>query len=97
MALGNVVDQLHDEHRLSYAGTTEESDLTTLHIRLQQVNHFNTCGEDLLLRGEFLERGGFAMDRIGSVHVKLFHTVDGLTNHVQHTTFNLISRRHLDR
>ena len=37
------------------------------------------------------------MDGIGTLHIELFHTVDRLSDHVQHTTFNLISRRHQDR
>ena len=97
MPFGNVVDKLHDEHRLTYTGTTEESDLTTLHVRLQQVDHLDTRCEDLLLRREFLKGRSTAMDGIGTRHVELFHTVDRLTDHVQHTTFDLISRRHHDR
>ena len=43
MTFGDVVDELHDEHRLSYTSSTEESDLTTLHIGLQQVDNLDTC------------------------------------------------------
>ena len=47
MTLGDVVNQFHDEHRLSYAGTTEETYLTTLGVRLEQVNHLDACVEHL--------------------------------------------------
>ena len=36
------------------------------------------------------------MDGICSLHVELFHTVDRLTYHVQHTTFDLIACGHLN-
>ena len=96
MSLGDVVDKLHDEHRLSHTGTTEESDLTTLHVGLQQVDYLDTSSENLFLSREFLERRCVAVDGISPLHVELFHTIDRLTDHVQHTTFNLITGRHHD-
>ena len=96
MSLGNVVDKLHDEHSLTYTSTTKESNLTTLHVGFQQVDHLDTCSKDLLLSRKFLKSRGFAMDRISSIHIKLFHTVDRLTDYVQHSTFNLIAGRHHD-
>ena len=97
MTLGNVVNQLHDEHCLSYTGTTKESDLTTFHIRFEQVDNLNTCGKDLFLCRELLERRSRTVNGIGTLHVELFHTVDRLTDHVQHSTLNLITGRHHDR
>ena len=69
MAFGDVVDELHDEHRLAHTGTAEQSDLTTLHIGLQQVNYFDTRRENLLLCGELFEFGSLAMDGVGTFHV----------------------------
>ena len=97
MTLCNVVDQLHDKHRLSYTGTTEESNLTTLHVRLQKVNHLNTRSKNLFLRRKFFKRRSLTVNRIGALHVELFHTVDRLSDYVQHTTFNLIAGRHHNR
>ena len=34
--LGDVVDQFHDQYRLAYTGTAEQSDLTTLGVRLNK-------------------------------------------------------------
>ena len=48
MPLGNVVDKLHDEHRLAHAGTAEEANLAALHVWLQQVYHLDARGEHLL-------------------------------------------------
>ena len=37
------------------------------------------------------------MDGVGSFHVELFHTVDRLSDDVQHTTLDLVARGHCDR
>ena len=50
-----------------------------------------------LFGGELLEGRSLTVNGIGALHVELFHTIDRLTDNVQHTTFNLISGRHLDR
>ena len=97
MSLGDVIDELHDQHRLTYAGTTEESDLTTLHVGLEQVDHLDTRRKDLFLGGKLLEGRSLTVNGISALHVELFHTIDRLTDNVQHTTFNLISGRHLNR
>ena len=96
MTLGNVVDELHDEHRLTYTGTTEESNLTTLHVGFQQVDDLDTRRQNLLLRREFLERRSLAVYGVGALHVERIHTVDRLTDYVQHSTFNLIACGHHD-
>ena len=96
MALGNVVDQLHDEHRLAHAGTAEQAYLAALHVRLQQIDDLDARSQDFLLRGKLLKLGGGAVDGIGTLHVELFHTVDGLTDNVQHTTLDLVSGGHQD-
>ena len=42
VALGNVVDQFHDQNGLTYTGTTKESNFTTTSIWLEKVDHFDT-------------------------------------------------------
>ena len=39
----DITDQLLDQYGLTYTGTTEQTDLTTLLIRAEQVNDLNTC------------------------------------------------------
>ena len=97
MSLCNVVDKLHDEHGLTYTSTTEESDLTTLHVGLKQVDHLDTCGQDLLLGRQFLECWCLAVDGVSALHVQLVHTVDRLSDNVQHSTLNLVAGWHHDR
>ena len=48
MSMGNVVNQLHDEHRLTHTSATKQADLTTLAERLNQVDDLDTGVQDLL-------------------------------------------------
>ena len=66
MSFGDIVDQLHDEHRLSYTGTTEESDFTTFGIRFEQVNHLDTGVKHLTARLQVFKTGRFAVDGISA-------------------------------
>ena len=65
--LGDVVDQLLDEHRLAHAGAAEEADLAALHVRGEEVDDLDAGLEDLLGRAELVEgrgvRGGWASAR----------------------------------
>ena len=96
MSLGNVVDQLHDEHRLTYTGTAEETNLTTLHVRLEQVDHLDTGGKHLLVRRELVKLRSLAMDRISTLHVQFVHTINRLSDYIHHTALDLLSGRHHD-
>ncbi len=42
MTLGDIVDQLHDEHGLAHAGASEEADLAAFAVRLEQVYDLDT-------------------------------------------------------
>ena len=46
----NVVDQLHNKNRLSYAGAAEQTDLTALCVRTDQVYYLDTCLQDFCSR-----------------------------------------------
>ena len=43
----DVMDKLHDEDGLAYAGTAEEADLTAAGIRSDEVNDLDARLEDL--------------------------------------------------
>ena len=44
--LGDVVDQLHDQHGLADAGTAEQADLAALGVGRQQVDDLDAGDED---------------------------------------------------
>src|SRR6185312_14516220 len=52
-----------DQHRLAETRAAEQSDLSALDERCEQVDHLETGLEDLDLRGELGELRGIAMDR----------------------------------
>lgn len=47
VGLGDVVDELLDEHSFADTGTAEESDLTTSGVGGQQVDDLDTSDENL--------------------------------------------------
>ncbi len=46
MKLGDVVNQLHNEHSLADTCTTEETNLATLCVRSEQIDNLNTYLKD---------------------------------------------------
>ena len=38
VGLGDVVDELHDKHSLADTGTSEETDLSSLRVRREQID-----------------------------------------------------------
>ena len=97
MPFGDVIDEFHDQHGLTHTGTTEQTNFTTFHIRLKQVDDFNTGRKHLLMSGEVFKLWSFSMDRITALHIEWLHTVNGLTNDIHHSTLDLFTSRHCDR
>ena len=61
--LGEVVDQLLDDHGLADAGAAEQADLAALGVRREQVDHLDPGLEHLGGRGQRLDRRRVAVDR----------------------------------
>ena len=82
MLLGDVVDQLHDDDRLTHPRATEEADLSAALIRGKQVDDLDARLESLDLRLLFGEGGGVAVDRValGGGYRSLL--VDRFSHHV---------------
>ena len=59
----NVVDQLHDDHGLSHARSTEETGLSALHERGQEINDLDTRLEHVGLWLEVLEKRWLAVNK----------------------------------
>ena len=57
MGLGDVVDQLHDQHGLADAGAAEQADLAALGVRREQVDDLDAGDEDLGF-GRLLDEDG---------------------------------------
>lgn len=96
VTFGDIVDELHDKHGLAHAGTTEQTDLATLRIGFEQVDHLDTGEEHLLRDGEFVKLRGRLMDRPHILPLERAEHVDGLANHIEQTSLDLIAGRHRD-
>jgi hypothetical protein len=91
MGLGDVVDELLDEHSLSDTGTSEETNLSTTSVGSKEIDDLDTGFEDL--------GGGRLLDECRGVCVDGLHPVthdgttlvNGLANDVHDTTESSLS------
>mmetsp|Transcript_16102 Transcript_16102/g.35688 ORF Transcript_16102/g.35688 Transcript_16102/m.35688 type:complete len:366 (+) Transcript_16102:789-1886(+) len=82
---GDVVDQLHDHHRLAYTGSPEQADLSSLRIGGQQVHHLDAGHEDLLGLALLREEGGGPVNGGEDITQDGALLVHGLSDDVQNT------------
>ncbi len=82
MGLGDVVDQLLDEHRLADAGAAEQADLAALGVGREQVDDLDAGGKDFDLGRLFGEFRRGAMDRQHMLVTDRAALVDRLADHV---------------
>ena len=94
--LRDVVDQLHNQDRLSYAGSPEQADLASFGIRFEQVDHLDAGVQDFTAGGQVFELGRFTMDRKSPFLVEFGHSVNGVPRYVHQTPFYLVADRHRD-
>src|SRR4029079_18577428 len=82
MRLGDVVDQLHDDHGLADARTAEQSDLAATRVWRQQIHDLDAGDQDLRF-GRLLDefRRG-SVDRRGLSGGHRTALVDRITDHV---------------
>ena len=92
--LGNVVDELLDEHRFAHAGAAEQADFTAFEVRLQQVDDLDTGKQHFLAGGEVLELGGLPVDGQGAFPAEFRHAVDGISGNVHDTAADLRTYGH---
>ena len=95
--LGDVVDQLHDEHGLAHAGAAEQADLAALGVRREQVHDLDAGDQDLRFRRLIDVRGGRGMDRPALRGLDGPRLVHGLADHVHDAAKRLFADRHGDR
>ncbi|MNM65037.1 hypothetical protein D3C81_764580 [compost metagenome] len=84
MLLGNVINQLLNCYGFTYTGTTEETNLTALSIRSEQVDNFNSSFQNLGLCRQILEFRRFAVDWISKFCCYSALVVDRFTKYVKY-------------
>src|SRR5207237_2301418 len=98
VSLGYVVDQLHDDDGLADAGAAEESDLSTLHERRDQIDDLDARLEHLGLGLEVGELGRGSVDRPPlDISRNRRTVVDWVPEHVENSTQRGLSDRNRDR
>src|SRR3954449_10143609 len=96
--LGQVVDQLLDEHRLAHAGAAEEADLAALRVRREEVDDLDAGLEHLRRRRQVLDVRRLAVDRPAlDVALDLAALVDRLAEQVEDAPERDVADRHGDR
>ena len=86
MCLSDVVNQLHDKYSLAYTGTTEETNLTTLLIRSQQIDDLNTSDKHIGSRTLLGEGWGISVDGHEFVGLNRSIIINRLTNNIDDST-----------
>ena len=97
VGLGDVVDQLLDEHRLAHARAAEQADLAALGVRREQVDDLDARDENLSL-GRLLDiGGGWLMDGAAAFHVDRPGFIHRLADDVHNAPERALADRHRDR
>ena len=97
MRLGDVVDELHDQHRLADAGAAEQADLAAFGVRCEQVDNLDAGDEDLGLGGLIDIRGSGRVDRPLLGGLDRTGLVDRLAHHIHDAAEGLVADGDGDR
>ena len=96
MLFRDVINQLLDEHGLTYAGTAEKTYLSSLEVRFQKVYHLYTGIKHLAGCAEFFELRRLAVNRQGIRAVQFRKPVDRVSCDIHNPSPDLFSPRHSD-
>ena len=91
------MDQLHDQNRLTYTCTSEQTDLTALCIRTDQVYDLDTGLEDLRCRSLLLVGRCLTMNRPTLLCLRSRHIIYRITQKVKYSSQTLLADRNRDR
>jgi peptide chain release factor 1 len=95
--LRDVVDQLHDQHRLADARAAEQADLAALRVGREQIDDLDAGGEDLGLGRLVDEQRCRLVDGRGALGADRAALVDRLADHVEDAPERLRADGHDDR
>ena len=84
------MDHLHNEDGLAHASATEQTDLTALGVRLDQVDDLDAGIEDLLRGGEVVECWGHAVNVAALLGRNLADAVDAFADDVHQAAVDVL-------
>ena len=98
VTLGDVVNQLHDQDSLADTGTTEETDLASLGVRVQEILNLDTSAQRVGVRALRLvgEQGCVGVNGEGAGSANWPTFVDWLSNNVGNTAKQLRTDQDID-
>ena len=96
MGLGDVVDELLDQHGLTDTGTTEETNLSTTSVRSEEVDDLDTSLQNLGSGRLLNECRWVVVDGEELVALDRTTLVNGLTNDVHDTAKRALADGNLD-
>src|SRR5262249_31837359 len=94
---GNVIDELHDDNRLADPRTSEESDLASLAVGLQQIDDLDACFKHFRLGLLIFELRSRSVNRVGLLRLNRAFLVDRFPEHVDETTERFTADRNGNR
>ena len=97
MTFGDIMNHLHDKHRLSHTGTAEKTDLSSFGIRFEQIDDFYTGIKHLGIDGKIFKTRSRSMNRSDLFVVESGKMDDGIPHHIHQPAFDLIAGRHSQR
>ena len=92
----DISDQLLDQDCLTYTSTAKKSDLSTLLVRTEKVNNFNTSFQQLLLCGLLYKFGSRSVNRLIAYSFGSRLIINGITKYVKDTPQCVLTYRYTD-
>ena len=94
---GNVADQLLDEHRLTYAGAAEKTDLSTLLIWTEQIYHLDAGLQHLCLGRLFGKGRSLSVNRTAPYIFRQWFIIYRLSQYIEDPPESYFSHRYGNR
>ena len=95
--LGNVVDQLHDEHGLAYPRTPKGTDFAAFQEGADKVNYLDARFQHFRAGGLFVQRRSAAVDALHTGAGESAALVHSFPQHIENTSQHALPHRHFNR
>jgi len=94
VSLGNIINKLLNQYCFTYSRTTEQTDLTTLCIGLDEVDYLDTCEQYFRRSTEIFKFWWFVVYGATICFVGRSKTIDSITCYIEQATINLLAYWH---